>query len=556
MVGCFAFGGTMIRTQDIMKSLPLVASVLGDKYGVRVNIGGNSAYTDGKTINLPTLPLDCDETLLMLAKSYLDHEASHIRHTDFIALLDAQLTPVQKHLWNSIEDWRCENTLAALFPGCRQHFRWLIQHLFGKADENPASDLTGDPSAAVLDWVLLTVRSWDAPEIAPQRDAEAAIVDAAYPGLRASLSTILSRVRVDCASTQDAIAYALELSAVIENYALAVPPSEPDKGAQPTDSIQSNKTMDTDSQAQAEASDSCQQLEKLLRSSADELSKQVLQHIGEQLAATLTSQRSDSLSSLSVAVEGTMPVSVLDSDAKTEALQSTVALRTRLHGLLQAQTRHPCIPGRRGKLNPQRLHALAVHNPRVFVKWGERQGMSTAVHILLDTSGSMSGQRMELAVRACYSVAVALGRCKVNVGVTAFPAAPARGGNESTVTPLLRHGERMHDRFSVRSGGGTPLAESLWWVMQRMCGLKEHRKIIVLLSDGMPDSPASAEHAIKQAQSLGFEVMGLGIQDNNMGKLLPTASRTIYELTALAPAMFELLQTALLGGTPGHGGRP
>lgn len=68
----------MIKIRDIMASLPLVASALGDKYGVTVNIGGNQAYTDGKNINLPTLPLDCDTELLTLARSFLDHEAAHI----------------------------------------------------------------------------------------------------------------------------------------------------------------------------------------------------------------------------------------------------------------------------------------------------------------------------------------------------------------------------------------------------------------------------------------------------------------------------------------------
>ena len=43
-------------TRLVMQSLPLVAAVLGNKYGVTVNIGGKDASTNGRTINLPSLP--------------------------------------------------------------------------------------------------------------------------------------------------------------------------------------------------------------------------------------------------------------------------------------------------------------------------------------------------------------------------------------------------------------------------------------------------------------------------------------------------------------------
>ncbi len=48
-----------MNNKFIMQSLPLVAAVLGNKYGVRVTIGGSKAFTDGTVINLPTLPLEC-----------------------------------------------------------------------------------------------------------------------------------------------------------------------------------------------------------------------------------------------------------------------------------------------------------------------------------------------------------------------------------------------------------------------------------------------------------------------------------------------------------------
>ena len=91
----------------------------------------------------------------------------------------------------------------------------------------------------------------------------------------------------------------------------------------------------------------------------------------------------------------------------------------------------------------------------------------------------------------------------------------------------------------------TPMAESLWWVMQQMCLLRENRKIILIITDGEPDSIPAAQEAFKQAQKKGFECYGLGIMCSSIATLLPHASRVIETLPQLAPALFKLLEGAL-----------
>ena len=121
----------MLKPKDIMDCLPLLASVLGNQYGVTVEIGGSEAYTDGKTIHLPALSLDSEPELITMIKGYCDHESAHIRETDFEILRKAKLTPFQHNLFNILEDWRVEERLSARYPGCRENFRCLIQKLFG-----------------------------------------------------------------------------------------------------------------------------------------------------------------------------------------------------------------------------------------------------------------------------------------------------------------------------------------------------------------------------------------------------------------------------------------
>ena len=160
-----------LREKDILGCLPLLASVLGNTYGVHVRIGGSDACTDGNMIQLPSLPVDCGEELLLLVRGFIDHESAHIRYTDFKAFKEAALDAVTKNLFNAIEDWRVENRLAAVFPGCRHNFHELI-HRFSV--EDATRERAGEISLAlsVLNYVLLTVRSWDVPEVSQPLEEE------------------------------------------------------------------------------------------------------------------------------------------------------------------------------------------------------------------------------------------------------------------------------------------------------------------------------------------------------------------------------------------------
>ena len=109
-----------------------------------------------------------------------------------------------------------------------------------------------------------------------------------------------------------------------------------------------------------------------------------------ELANSSVESSSDALT---VAVEGTRQAAPLPAEQKLQALQASIALRTRLQGFLQAQTQRRCSIGRRGTLHANSLYRLQVGNARVFQKESEQQGLNTAVHILLDASGSMSQGR-------------------------------------------------------------------------------------------------------------------------------------------------------------------
>ena len=167
-------------------------------------------------------------------------------------------------------------------------------------------------------------------------------------------------------------------------------------------------------------------------------------------------------------------------------------------------------------------------------------GIDTAVHILLDISGSMTS-RIELAGAACYSVALALTAIPgISVGVSAFPADYEEDIN-ATVYPLVRHGERVVNSFGVEAHGSTPMTEAMWWVLGMLSTRPEHRKVVLVVTDGYPDDPETAKETIAAALRMGMDVLGIGIDAPAISSIIP-GSETIADIQELAPAMFRLLQ--------------
>ena len=136
-----------------------------------------------------------------------------------------------------------------------------------------------------------------------------------------------------------------------------------------------------------------------------------------------------------------------------------------------------------------------------------------------------------------------MGHSHVNPAVTVFPAGVLGG-----VYPVLRHGAKLTDRFLMEACGGTPLAEALWWVAQALAPLSEARKIVLVVTDGLPNNLPAAKDAIGKIQMLGIELYGLGISLEAVKDLFPGKFRVISDLQSLPSAMFGLLQETLLKG--------
>lgn len=277
-------------------------------------------------------------------------------------------------------------------------------------------------------------------------------------------------------------------------------------------------------------------LRQLLRASADDLPAD----LGQTLTTALNEQAcQQSEERLRVACEAGAEHFPL---AEDHAVATIVpALRTRLQAMVQSTQRRRHRPSRRGRLDPRRLHQIPFGGTTVFRGFSQRHSLNTAVHLLLDASGSMS-KRIGLASACCWAVAQALNANDLSVGITAFCESKDEGAK---VMPLLRHGQSVRPPCQPGVGGLTPMEEALMWCLQRLSRAAEPRKIILLLTDGHPTQEGPARAALAAAQRGGVEVYGIGIQSDGLSAYLPTTSQSIDRLDQLPGAVFALLSSTL-----------
>lgn len=571
----------MSSQRYILQCLPLLASVLGNQYGVQVKIQGDEAKTNGKIIYIPAMPTDCDADMLGLVRGYIDHESAHVRYSNFQALNAANLDSVTKWLVNAIEDWRVERELANSYPGCRQNMRWLAKKLFVEGDESEAGVST--PASDVLRYVLLKVRSWDVPEINSVWQPLRMELADTFGTLIDEIDPVLHGLQNDCPDTCATIVHARHLADIIRKWESQNPdttqtkPSKPPNKGDTTQEAENDQNQTSNAgdneeenaqnsigpelpskfhnqpdrdkqedsaQMQTQGADTTpvenarQQIEALFDMADDELPK----NMGEILASEIGKiEGSGTDDGLVVAEEARYSLSPLPDDEKMDVLKSSAALRTRLQGLLQATNQSHCVPGRTGKLNTGKLYRLNVGNPKIFQSQSERRTLNTAVHILLDASQSMSGERIKLANQACYAIAHVLKQIRgINPAITAF-----QGNSGPEAIPVLRHGQPLLRFGKAAPDGNTPLAAALWWVLQQMVVLKETRKLLLIISDGSPNLNDPYAKALVAARQIGVEVYGLGVQSVCIEDILPKTSLTIESLPALATTVFGILSKAL-----------
>lgn len=116
-----------MRSDLFQHEIGRTSSVFGRKHDVRVVFAGDGAATDGSTIILPSMAqgADVSEEQASVMRGYVDHEAGHVRHTDFEALRAWKPTAskLAGAIQNALEDIWLERRVRSEYPGAERNLR-------------------------------------------------------------------------------------------------------------------------------------------------------------------------------------------------------------------------------------------------------------------------------------------------------------------------------------------------------------------------------------------------------------------------------------------------
>ncbi|MEY2161558.1 MULTISPECIES: VWA domain-containing protein [unclassified Rhodanobacter] len=295
--------------------------------------------------------------------------------------------------------------------------------------------------------------------------------------------------------------------------------------------------------ANLEAVNAGQDIDQALGDKSDAIA-QVLKELADELDKS--SEGTVSLAQAAEAKDVTQPSGDIElvhtpyDMAKATAV--TGQLRMKLVSEMQALTQRDVAVRDRGRrISNRHLSRIGTGDGRIFRHQSEVVEVDTAVVLVTDVSGSMkSDNRIGTACQALHATTVAMaGIDGVQCAATAFP------GNH-VLKPFgsgaFKHLENFH---LAAEGWSTPLDEGVLLAHRMLLGQNVGRRMMIVLTDGEPDSQAEAELAIVAAEVAGIEVFGLGIQ-TDAGRDLFRHWHSITDVAELPFVLLNLVRSRLL----------
>lgn len=442
-----------MKNRTLHNAFPIVAAAIGNRFGVKVRVGGDKAETDGQTIWLPAYEGD-DADYQDVAWGLLAHEAAHIRYSDFTLRFGHSV--LRRRLCNAIEDVRIEHELAKDFPGTRLTIRTMIEKMIAKGDF-VANSIDDHPANILYGFVLKYLRAKVLGQSAllPLVEQTEAALKATFPkGAVTRLKGLLSEVPEGLQSESDCLQLTDRILTMIEQEFeqqrqrnQAQQSADEETTPEPDETDQDAESEDSDDSIGLDYQDDMEPDEKLPNDPDDELSSESVcnddsnpENPEDELAIHFDSSTSNPQGEDEENAEIVDPMGVLqtllsaaDSDIDQdlfESLKSALSLaaengsellmpsgleppmddqggtfllrkvqgesgkiRAALQGLVQSQTlnrsQHAC-RGRR--MDGKRLHRLPLGETKLFQRKQVKAAPNTAIHLLLDKSESMGYQ--------------------------------------------------------------------------------------------------------------------------------------------------------------------
>ena len=227
--------------------------------------------------------------------------------------------------------------------------------------------------------------------------------------------------------------------------------------------------------------------------------------------------------------------------------------RRKLERVLTAMAQTYWENGKRsGRLDVRRNAARIVQfGGNVFRRRTEETAVNTALSILIDLSGSMSGDKLQLSAQASIAIAEALDPVGVPLEISGHHTCltqktqqahanrqnydPKYGRLQNIKMPIFKG---YDDTLSIcrsalgaipyYSYGANADGDAIMMAAKRLLDRREERKVMLVLSDGSPaySSETKCEHqhtrdCVEWCRANGIRIVGLGILDDSVRRYYP-----------------------------------
>lgn len=565
-------------------SMSKLASMLGARYGVKVQVSGTGAFTDynGKSpiINLPLVTAERGQEVLL--RGYIDHEAGHVRYTNrkIFTNVRVQQAYLVKTLWNICEDVYIERRMSAAFRGCGQNLRRIAIILFrGKIEPTTSNPVLEQ----ALSYILYGCRGIPVQELRP----EAAVLRDAFPwpSILPELDKLIARSAVtknsdECLSLAEEME-ALILSAYKQEY--GEKQSQQDSQGQDSQSGQGRDSQSGHKPLTKAEQKYAASLKKKLDKAINKIAKEQVgsdnitpgemwEIMKKDMAASINAghgyyssgvadiQRKLDIGKAianqiapsndvykytgcrSMTIRKAAGCNPLSQDDIVLGDRMAVQLASRMSSVLQTRSLVKRGTGSVGtRIDNHRLYRPAVGDARIFRHDIPGRTPDVEIICLVDTSGSMYGDSISMVNQTVYAIVKATQNIRgCAVGIMSFNSTMESVKDMHTSVPPVRLAR-------MEANGGTFLGSALMRVLDCFTE-KARRHVVIILTDGIADDLPILSSALDRAEQNAVEVYGLGIGDGGSyigGVMGRKHFREVRQTSAIPAALLGMLGEAL-----------
>ena len=507
-------------------------------WGVQVRVQGGLAYTDGTKITIPRFNTS-DEHSCRLACAYLAHESGHIAYSDFNLL--SQISKEERLLYtllNIVEDSRIERLMSKKWIGVYENLLMLNRELSRIAVKNLDS-LHGNTINLIPR--MLQITSWLCQKYIQQYNTELYILKTleVYPCLQDytdKLSELLMNAPM-CNDTYEAYDLATKINTLFKKE-YSTRKREPQQiqldlkcGIDNTDNEGTPISIDIkysgDNEDKTRSTNTTD-----FKTGIEAFNEWSIQKAIE----TSVSKAPESSTRDDLGIISDYPrveagnVDWLKSTGLSVKINS---LTLALHNYVKAKTLATSEQVDVGRsLNVKRAIRIPLGETNIWNKKTYDLDHNTSIHILVDTSSSMLStasegnfpnyrlSRIDHAKICAYCIAKALeGVPNTESQVSFFP-----GGDNYEVGICKQPWESVKSTmkyFDQKPMGSTPMAQAMAYALTKFKYSDKDRNILLIITDGMPDSIPNLKEQLAQCEYLGIELRVLSINCELALKLFP-----------------------------------